>query len=55
MLIAAKNKAHIQKIKAQLNKKFDMKNLEEAKEILGWTSLETKVQAKFGYPNRTMF
>jgi len=35
MLIAVKNKTHIQKLKAQLKKKFDMKNLREAKKILG--------------------
>ena len=31
MLIAAKNKTHVQKLKAQLKKKFDMKDLGEAK------------------------
>ena len=35
MLIAARNKAHIQKLKAQQKKKFDMKNLGETKKILG--------------------
>ena len=35
MLIAARNKTHIQKLKAQLKKKFDMKNLGEVKKILG--------------------
>ena len=35
MLIVAKNKAHIQKLKAQLKKKFDMTDLREAKKILG--------------------
>ena len=34
MLIVAKNKAHIQKLKAQLKKEFDMKNLGEAENIL---------------------
>ena len=34
MLIAARNKTHVQKLKAQLNKKFDMKDLEEAKKII---------------------
>ena len=35
MLIAARNKTHIQKLKGQLKKKFDMKDLREAKKILG--------------------
>ena len=35
LLIVARNKAHIQKLKAQLKKEFDMKNLEEGKKILG--------------------
>ena len=35
MLIAARNKTHIQKFKAQLKKKFDMKDLKEIKKILG--------------------
>ena len=35
MLIVAKNKTRIQKLKDQLKKKFDMKDLREAKKILG--------------------
>jgi len=35
MLIAARNKVHIQKLKAQLKKEFDMKDLGETKKILG--------------------
>ena len=35
MLIAARNKTHIQKLKAQLKKEFDMKDLREDKKILG--------------------
>ena len=35
MLIVARNKSHIQKLKAQLKKEFDMKDLGEAKKILG--------------------
>jgi len=35
ILIAERNKTHIQKHKAQLKKKFDMKDLGEAKKILG--------------------
>ena len=34
MLIAARNEAHIQNLKAQQKKEFDMKDLEEAKKIL---------------------
>ena len=34
MLIAAKNKTHIQKLKAQLKKKFGIKDLGESKKIL---------------------
>jgi len=34
MLIAARNKTHVQKLEAQLKKEFDMKNLGEAKTIL---------------------
>ena len=34
-LIAAKNNTHIQKLKAKLKKKFDMKDLRKAKKILG--------------------
>ena len=35
MLIAARNKAHIQKLKAQLKNEFDMNDLGEAMKILG--------------------
>jgi len=35
MLIAIGNKSHIQKLKVQLKRKFDMKDLEEIKKILG--------------------
>jgi len=35
MLIIAKNKAHIQKLKAQLKREFDMKDLGEVKKLLG--------------------
>ena len=34
MLIVARNKTHVQKLKAQLKKEFDMKDLGEAKKIL---------------------
>ena len=35
MLIAMRNKTHVQKLKSQLKKEFNMKNLGEAKKILG--------------------
>jgi len=35
MLFVARNKTHIQKLKAQLKKEFDMKDLGEVKKILG--------------------
>ena len=35
MLIAVRNKALIQKLKDQVKKEFDMKDLREAKKILG--------------------
>jgi len=35
MLIATRNKTHILKHKAQLKKKFDIKDLKEAKKMLG--------------------
>ena len=35
MLIAVKNKTRVQKLKAQLKKEFDMKDLGEVKKILG--------------------
>jgi len=35
ILIAAKNKTHIQKLKSQLKEEFNMKDLGEAKKILG--------------------
>jgi len=54
MLIAARNKTYVQKLKAQLKKEFDMKDLGEAKKILGRRSLETEAQADFGYPRRTV-
>ena len=35
MLIIVRNKTHVQKLKAQLKKKFDVKDLEETKNMLG--------------------
>ena len=34
-MIDARNKTHVQKLKTQLKKEFDMNNLGEAKKILG--------------------
>ena len=55
MLIAATNKTHIQKLKAQLKREFNIKDLREAKKILGMRSLERESQADVGYSRRTMF
>jgi len=35
MLIVARNKTHVQKLKDQLKKKFNIKDLGEAKKFLG--------------------
>ena len=35
MLIAARNKTHVQKLKSQLKKEFGMKDLREIKKIFG--------------------
>ena len=48
-------KTHVQKLKAQLKKEFNMKDFGKAKKILGMGSLKTEAQADFGYPKRTMF
>jgi hypothetical protein len=40
MLIAAKDKSKIAKLKAQLSKEFEMKDLNAAKKILGMEMLE---------------
>ena len=56
MLIVVKNKTHVQKLKAKLKKEFDMKDLKEAKKILGMEITRDRgAQADFGYPKRTMF
>jgi len=55
MLIVVKNKTHVQKLKTQLKKKFDMKDLGEIKKIFGMKILETEAQTDFGNPWRTMF
>jgi len=47
MLIAVKNKTHVQKFKAQLKKKFDMKELGEVKKILGMEITRDKGSGRF--------
>jgi len=42
MLIVARNKTHVQKLKAQLKKEFDMKDLEKIKKILGMEITQTE-------------
>ena len=46
MLITARNKTHIQKLKAQLKKEFDMKNLRKAKKILGMEITQNRSSSK---------
>lgn len=55
ILITAKNKAHIEKIKAQLKKKFNMKDLEEAKKILDMAITRDKDSRRLSYLKRTIF
>ncbi|RVW84134.1 Retrovirus-related Pol polyprotein from transposon TNT 1-94 [Vitis vinifera] len=45
MLIAAKNRAEINKLKQLLSSEFEMKDLGAAKKILGWRFGETEMQA----------
>ena len=47
MLIAAENKTHIQKPKVQLKKEFDMKDLVEAKKILGMKITRDRGSGRF--------
>ena len=42
MLIASKNSEEIEKLKARLNKEFEMKDLGEAKKILGMKIIRDK-------------
>ena len=55
MLIAARNKTPVQKLKAQVKKGFYMKDLGEAKQILGIEITQVEAHADFGYLRRTMF
>jgi len=47
MLIAARNKTHVQKLKAQRKKEFDMKDLGEAKKILGMEITRDRSTGRF--------
>ena len=47
MLIAARNKTHIQKLKAQLKEEFDMNDQGEAKKILGIEISRDRSTCKF--------
>ena len=49
MLIAARNKKHIQKLKTQLKKEFDMKDLGEAKKILGMKITRNRSSGKLWF------
>jgi len=55
MLIIAKNKAHIQKLKAQLKREFDMKDLGEVKKILDMEITRDRSSDKLWLPRRTTF
>jgi len=46
MLIAAKSQVEIDRLKAQLSKKFEMKDLGEAKKILGMEINKDKERGK---------
>jgi len=46
MLIAAKNKTHVQKLKALFKKEFDMKDLGEAKKTLAMEIIQDRVSGR---------
>ena len=46
MLIASKNKDEIEKLKTQLNQEFEMKDLGEAKKILGMEICRDRARGK---------
>ena len=50
ILIAARNKTHIQKLKAQLKKEFDIKNLGETKKILDMEITQDKGTGTLAIP-----
>ena len=47
MLIAARNKTHVQKLKAQFKKQFDMNDLGEVKKILGMEITRDRDSGRF--------
>ena len=47
MLITMSNKTHVQKLKAQLKKEFDMKDLGEAKKILSMEITRERSTGRF--------
>jgi len=46
MLIVARNKTHIRKLKAQLKEEFYMKDLREAKKVLGMETSRDRTTVK---------
>jgi len=50
MLIAARKKTHVQKLKAQLKKELDMKDLGEAKKLLGMEITRDKHRQTLAIP-----
>ena len=55
MLIAAKNKTNVQKLKAQLKKEFDMKDLGEVKKILGVEITRDRSTCRLWLTQKNMF
>jgi len=55
MLIASKNMEEINRLKAQLSRMFDMKDLGAEKHILGMEIHRDKKMEIFGYHNRSMW
>ena len=53
MLVAGTNKNRVQKLKAQLAREFEMKNLGLANKILGMQIHETEITGIFGFLRRT--
>ena len=50
MLIATRNKTHVHKLKDQPKKEFDMKDLEEAKKILGMKIARDRLRQTLAIP-----
>jgi len=55
MLIASKSMEEINRLKAQLSRSFDMKDLGVEKHILGMEIHREKEMESFGYHNRSMW